>query len=272
MRTGTIVQALAIIALALGACRGKSGEGAASMSLNIAAPIVAAPGAEPRTAFRYAKSTTARTTTIISGTARDGGATLLDPGSAMNFTVKWVARKQAGSRGFRVEKAAFGAGAKLENVSAGELAIMESVAKSFVGVEGRVEVEPGGALRFAKSSGGPTQPEFVELLSMICVPLPGEAVGVGARWSAVGSTKTQSVLGALTHHYEIVAANNGRLTIAISGGGDLQGGLSVELAGSVVISVDDVLPQSGQVVFTQTIVDPDIEQPMKISSLIRIDD
>jgi len=202
--TSRLALALALVlGVVVGGCKAKPAEGEADSSAAAERVVVAAPlhsqdlgldtpGAEPRERLRYAGSAPARSISLATFTER--GREGMGEQPFVDVRLGWAGTPRAGAglamtwsvddlRGELVGE--FGREPRLAGGPAQKFgATLESM---FEDVAGRAEGGARGRLRVIQNQGLQTTPSVPVQLDLFVVPLPAEAIGVGASWSATAS-------------------------------------------------------------------------------------
>lgn len=197
------------------------------------------PGAEPRERLRYGEQAASRklvlTVAELDGPREDG-----DPKAVL--LLAWTGIEAEGeTRRYLYEVLEV----ELEGVARhDESSILEAEQ-----LAGQATGTNAGLDQCIQTRGVPSQPDLGDLLEMFAVPLPSEAIGVGATWTRPPPRRE------VGHHggppddvYTLVAREGDSLTIDYTKGpsaAELGGAPGMSISGRLQVSLSDPLARSG---------------------------
>jgi hypothetical protein len=200
-------------------------------------------GDEPRRELRYAIGPVDRHDQLHVELEPPGGLTM-----KIGLTLAW--KNTSSKVVFDVDDA------KLESASgkaAGpQQAMFDRMRASFTMVGGEASVVDGRQIALTQNRGQTTTPPVPWMVHALTVPLPAEAVGVGAKWTVRQTIDTLGRKGRTERRYELRGLEGDRLDVSIAGtdrwkaaGGRAEG--TTTLSGTTTTSLTDPLPQSAKV-------------------------
>jgi hypothetical protein len=264
MRATTATLAPALLVLVAGCKDVKKGTEAESglPSLGSEPPVVRLldPGAEPRRVLAYAPSGMARTERLEWQVMLDAAAAD-DASMALAMSLDWrPPADRTGPWRFAVKRAETGVPG---NPGLGERMTIGQIDAMFADVQGRVIAHRPDHFEFHQTAGPPTKPSLLGLLHALVVPLPTEAVGIGARWEVVQTGSDEGVSTENTRRYQIVGLAHRTVALRVSGtaawkqaaGAGLDAGpplLTEAIEGTETLNLTDILPGSADLTFVYT--------------------
>jgi hypothetical protein len=212
--------------------------------------VVNEAGKEPRRELRYASG----------GIERDGhlDVQLAPPnGQKMRFSLglQWK-RSDGGPLSFSIGQA------KLESdktsAAGPQMAMFRRMQGGFMRVKGEAAVVDARHVRLTQTAGQATTPPVPWLVHAVAVPLPSEAVGVGASWTARHLIDASGRKGRGERRYTLTKVEGDELTIRVGGGDEWQaaGGRAqgtTKLSGEITAELSDPLPLRSDVTLVEEV-------------------
>jgi hypothetical protein len=99
--------------------------------------------------------------------------------------------------------------------SEGEAQILAAIGGMYEQIEGYAAVPGPGRLEVVQTKGLPSAPSVPWMLHSLAVPLPGEALGVGARWTVHGTSMRRELRCTGSREYRLVASTPTGATIEL---------------------------------------------------------
>jgi len=214
-----------------------------------------APGNEPRRVIAYAPHARDRVATL----SFSSGPEDAQPGLNLAVAVKlgWKVPGDA-SRPYEfhvVESKALAP----KDAKGGEEKIIAAVGGMYSGIAGRVDADAQGRAHLVRTTETvPTRPSLLWLIQPLLVPLPAEAIGVGAKWTVKQPVTMNDADGALERTYELTSIASDALSIKVTGStrwtpsAASAGDAVVEtVTGTLMVKPTDLLAQSADVTSLQ---------------------
>jgi hypothetical protein len=214
-----------------------------------------APGNEPRRVIAYAPHARDRVATL----SFSSGPEDAPPGLNLAVAVKlgWKVPGDA-SRPYEfhvVESKALAP----KDAKGGEEKIIAAVGGMYSGIAGRVDADAQGRAHLVRTTETvPTRPSLLWLIQPLLVPLPAEAIGVGAKWTVKQPVTLNDADGALERTYELTSIASDALSIKVTGStrwtprAASAGDAVVEtLTGTLMVKPTDLLAESADVTSLQ---------------------
>ena len=131
--------------------------------------------------------------------------------------------------------------------------------RAYAGRTARIAADAQGRGTLVRTSGiVPMKPSLLWLIHPWIVPVPGDAIGVGATWHVTQPLTMAAAQGELERTYQVTATQGDTLTLKVTGvthwhaAGTAAGAGSDEaIEGTLVVGRGDVLARSGQVTSIQ---------------------
>jgi hypothetical protein len=213
------------------------------------------PGTEPRRVIAYAPHGGDRVATL----SFSSGPQDAPPGLGLAVAVKlgWKVPADA-SKPYEfhvVESKALAP----KDVKGGEEQIIAAVGAMYSGNAGRVDADAQGRAHLVRTTSTlPTKPSLLWLMHPLLVPLPVEAIGIGAKWTVKQPLAMNGADGALERTYELTSTAGGVLGIKVTGstrwtaqGGSAGDAIVENVTGTLAVKPTDLLAQSADVTSVQ---------------------